>query len=137
MFIIDSITIAIITIILLVLMIFKPGSYIILILLFYVSIYGIIRYFIKKSKIENNNDIAWPPVTNPCPDYFVDMGNDGSVQTCKNVHNLGLCTGTGSDPKIYKFNIKQLQNDKQSICRNYCTPITCNLSWEGVDDKCA
>ena len=83
-----------------------------------ISIYYIIK-FIKIFKKTSSSD--WPPVILNCPDYWNDLG-DGN---CENIHNLGNCSGI-KDFSSFKDDI-----DKCEFVRK------CNITWEGIDRKCA
>jgi hypothetical protein len=47
--------------------------------------------------ISKSSSKTWPPIVGDCPDYWIDLGGNGSK--CVNVHNLGTCNNPG---KLYK-----------------------------------
>ena len=78
----------------------------------------------KSKKIEEN----WPPVVNPCPDFWV-QSSDGTK--CSNT------LGVGDLPRNSKFNALVKGATKKSDMKVACMwAIRNGVPWEGVDNKC-
>ena len=41
---------------------------------------------------KSKNTQQWPPLIGDCPDYWVDMSNNGAQ--CVNIKDLGTCNGS-------------------------------------------
>lgn len=86
------------------------------------------------SKIKDN----WPPVINPCPDYWIV--NSENTQ-CKNINNVGDLPSNYTWPQIVDPNdlstgpIKK--NTKADGLKSRCEwAIKNNIPWEGIDKFC-
>lgn len=101
-----------------------------------VVLLGVYYYRQYKSFKEEQSKRVWPPVTQPCPDYWIHQGNN----VCKNVHQIGICP-QGADGQIMPqgevaFNTSNFTGAKgdQEKCR---WSKRCQAPWEGIDSKCA
>lgn len=80
-------------------------------------------YSIKKGK-ENK---SWPPIIGDCPDYWIDMGVDGSA--CLNRHHLGSCNLGGKDD-TKNFAISPYNNGDNCAKMDWAT--RCGVVWDGI-----
>lgn len=68
-------------------------------------------------------------IVSKCPDLWEIIDD----KTCKNINKLGLCSVGSSN--IMKFNDPVYNGDKE-IFHKCKWANTCNVSWQGIDNKC-
>ena len=95
----------------------------------------VIGYFIYKSKNSQN----WPPLVGDCPDYWVDLGQNGSK--CSNVKNLGTCNGSIAQGQHLTMDFSGAPYiGAQSLCSKSKWAKGCGITWDGitsgVNDPC-
>ena len=73
----------------------------------------------------------WPPLVGDCPDYWVDMSNNGKM--CANVQNLGSCTSPSSGQKYYTMDFSQGSFlGGEGRCAKYKWAKNCGVEWDGI-----
>ena len=87
-------------------------------------IYTRVSQYLKNKKIKEN----WPPVINPCPDFWV-QSSDG--KTCKNIKGIGELPANSVRTALEKG--KTRKSDIKSAC---LWSIRHGTPWEGVDSRC-
>ena len=77
---------------------------------------------------------TFPPWPAQCPDYWeVKEGEDGEI-VCKNINNIGICKGNGTD-QIMDFNASPFKGGQGQLYK--CSwSKKCKSPWEGVDNIC-
>lgn len=72
----------------------------------------------------------WPPVVGDCPDYWEDLGTDGSQ--CLNSKSLGKCNvPSAAGPDAKDFTVANFTGDNPS-CAKYKWAKTCEVTWDGI-----
>ena len=74
-----------------------------------------------------SNNVAWPPMTPACPDYWT-MDVSGN---CVNVKDLGSCQTVGSNHQTMDFS-NSFFTGSQGVCNKYNWAKKCNVTWDGV-----
>lgn len=72
------------------------------------------------------NKQAWPPVTGKCPDYWLDLGKDGS-QCVVNTRN----DNAGAATSPMNFNTSTFMGSTGN-CAKYNWATSNNVSWDGI-----
>ena len=94
-----------------------------------VVILGFVGYTISKSK----NTQQWPPVVGDCPDYWVDLSNNGAK--CSNVKDLGKSTclsGVASGHHLEMDFSGAPYIGSMSLCEKYKWANQCGVTWDGI-----
>jgi len=102
---------------------------IIAVVLFLLGIYYYAQWKSYKAEQEKK---PWPPATNPCPDYFISLGNN----KCQNIHQIGTCGINGRGLKTIGDRVKWTVNHNggmPNICAD--TPAHGPLVFEGIIDN--
>ena len=87
----------------------------------------------------------WPPILGDCPDYWVDLGKDGSA--CYNEKKLGSCNIPTSDDKKTMDFTKDAFTGDDGACNKKRWAQKCSknaeigpIAWDGitygVEDPC-
>ena len=87
-------------------------------------IYTRVSQFLKNKNVEEN----WPPVINPCPDFWI-QSSDG--KRCKNTKGIGDLPANSYYPSLQKG--KTRKSDLKKAC---LWSIANSVPWEGVDTRC-
>ena len=82
----------------------------------------------KKSPEACGGDSScWPPVINPCPDYWVQSANGSK---CKNIH------GSGDVPKDHLVDAMSKTSTRRELREKCLWAIQNSIPWEGVENTC-
>ena len=77
---------------------------------------------------------TFPPWPARCPDYWEVIEGDDDEILCKNVNNIGICKGNGTDQTM-DFNEPPFQGGQGQLYK--CSwSKKCKSPWEGVDNIC-
>jgi len=78
----------------------------------------------------STSSAKWPPVVGDCPDYWEDLGTDGSQ--CLNSKSLGKCNvPSAAGPDAKDFTVANFTGDNPS-CAKYKWAKTCEVTWDGI-----
>ena len=87
--------------------------------------------FIGISLTSANSNIAWPPMTPECPDWWTVDGS-GNTSTCVNVKDLGTCPPqSGQKHLTMNFNTPAFTGSN-GLCSKYNWATKCGLTWDGI-----
>ena len=76
---------------------------------------------------------SWPPVVGDCPDYWVDLSNNGAK--CSNVKDLGKSTclsGVASGHHLEMDFSGAPYIGSMSLCEKYKWANQCGVTWDGI-----
>ena len=77
------------------------------------------------------NEMAWPPMTPECPDWWTVDGS-GNTSTCVNVKDLGTCPPqSGQKHLTMNFNTPAFTGSN-GLCSKYNWATKCGLTWDGI-----
>lgn len=84
-----------------------------------------------------NESEAWPPILGDCPDYWVDLGKDGSA--CYNPKKLGSCNIPTKDNKNTMDFTKDAFTGDDGACNKKKWSQKCSknaeigpIAWDGI-----
>lgn len=80
---------------------------------------------------KSNNIQQWPPIVGSCPDYWVDMSNNGAQ--CVNIKNLGTCnSGVPAGRHLQMDFTVAPYVGQNAACSKYKWANGCGLTWDGI-----
>jgi hypothetical protein len=83
--------------------------------------------FIGYALSKSSTDGVWPPISSPCPDYWLNV--EGK---CENTHKLGTCNiPTPTEPNAKDFDV-DAYNGSGGICAKYTWAKACGITWDGI-----
>jgi len=75
--------------------------------------------------IKNKKQQLWPPIISNCPDYWLDLSDNGSK--CVNIQNLGTCKSTTTmDFSVAPYIGSNGDSQKYNWAKG------CGVTWDGV-----
>lgn len=104
-----------------------------------IVIFIICMIFIGTVLYQNKYSAIYPPITQECPDYWLNEPDDkntsskmgiDSKQLCYNVKNLG----NASCDKTMDFTADYWQGS-EGKCRKFKWAKDCDLTWDGITNK--
>jgi hypothetical protein len=99
----------------------------------------VLLIFINMSLSNATASIVWPPVSTNCPDYWVDIGTNGSGSGCYNIQSTGTCNlpaagATAESPGstvLMDFTTAGYKSvDSQCNKKKWATG--CGVTWDGL-----
>lgn len=102
---------------------------IVLIVFLLILVVALILIGIKMNKKINNN---WPPYVANCPDYWLDLGGDGSQ--CFNNKELGSCNIpiSETDKNTKDFTVSAYTGS-DGLCKKKKWANACGVAWDGIN----
>jgi len=73
----------------------------------------------------------WPPLVGDCPDYWIDMSNNGAQ--CVNTKDLGTCNASVPAGQHLQMNFTVAPYIGQNAaCSKYKWATGCGITWDGI-----
>ena len=80
---------------------------------------------------KSKNTQQWPPLIGDCPDYWVDMSNNGAQ--CVNIKDLGTCNGSVPAGQHLQMDFTVPPYIGQTgLCSKYKWATGCGITWDGI-----
>ncbi len=101
---------------------------IVIIIFLLILVVALILIGMKMDKKINN----WPPYIANCPDYWLDLGGDGSQ--CFNSKELGLCNiPISRTDKNTKDFTASAYTGSDGLCTKKKWANACGVAWDGIN----
>jgi hypothetical protein len=80
---------------------------------------------------KSKRDESWPPTVGSCPDYWVDVSENGG--SCFNKHSLGKCNipSGKNERNTMNFNQPPFTGD-DGDCSKHRWATRCGVTWDGI-----
>ena len=80
---------------------------------------------------KSKNLQQWPPIIGSCPDYWVDMSNNGAE--CVNIKDLGTCnSGVPAGKHLQMDFTVSPYVGQNAACSKYKWANGCGITWDGI-----
>jgi hypothetical protein len=80
---------------------------------------------------KSKNTQQWPPLIGDCPDYWVDMSQNGAQ--CVNIKDLGTCNGSVPAGHHLQMDFTVAPYIGQTgLCSKYSWATGCGITWDGI-----